>query len=147
MNCIFRWFLLPQDIKEAFTLEDDSVYDEPEEFNDLVNEVTWWNLPSKLDEIGALVNYTQKFTWFRLPEQVSALCVFIFGDNSLTSGYEYSRWNRHTNFLQALDLIVNRKIVTNSLITHRFKPKDIKKVYEMIDKKTEDFLQIILEWE
>ena len=46
----------------------------------------------------------------------------------------------------AYELVASGKVRTGSLITHRFGPEDIAKAYEMIDKRSEQFLQIVLDW-
>lgn len=79
MNCKFWWFLLPQDIIREFTQEDGARIPEFEEFNKLVEDITWWTLPQKLQLMADFVGYNHTFTWFRLPEQVEEFCKFVGG--------------------------------------------------------------------
>jgi len=60
---------------------------------------------------------------------------------------EYVRWSKNANFREAAALITQKTVDGTPLITHRFKAEDIKAVYELIDKKTEDYLQIVLVWD
>lgn len=60
--------------------------------------------------------------------------------------YEYIRWSAKANYQEAFRLIISGKVKCSTMITHRFKAEEINKAYEMIDKKKEDFLKVILDW-
>lgn len=87
MDCNFWWFLLPQDIIREFTQEDGTKVTDFEGFNLLVEDITWWKLPQKLQLMANFVEYDHEFVWARLPEQVEDFCNFISGliGNSLTA--------------------------------------------------------------
>jgi len=60
--------------------------------------------------------------------------------------YEYLRWSKRENFNEALRLIKSGLIQGKPMITHRFKADDIEKAYQLIDKRAEPYLQVILNW-
>lgn len=62
------------------------------------------------------------------------------------SNNEYNRWDRKETMELAKDLVLSGKVSLDKLITHKFKPEDIGQAYKMIDTRSEDFLQILLDW-
>jgi len=66
--------MLPQDIIKQFTQTDNTNVADFEQFNKLVADITWFNLPKKLQLMADFVGYQHTFTWHRLPEQMSDFC-------------------------------------------------------------------------
>jgi len=62
--------------------------------------------------------------------------------------YSYIRWTSDKNLKEAVNLISNNDLKVREMITHVFKYKEIKKIYEEINKGTlKGYCQIILNWE
>lgn len=91
-------------------------------------------------------------------------CSILFGDDflhkelTLTSSwaigekapydYRYVRRPPEKNFPLSVRHISEGKIqIMDTWITHRFSFREIKEVYQIIDKKKENFLMILIEWE
>ncbi len=62
--------------------------------------------------------------------------------------YSYIRWTSDKNLKEAVKLISNNDLKVREMITHTFKYKEIKRIYEEIDKGSlRGYCQIILNWE
>jgi len=60
--------------------------------------------------------------------------------------YPYVRWPAVELLRESVAVVAEGKVKLKTLITHRFNYKEIKEVYEMVDKHKEDFVGIILNW-
>mgnify|MGYP001119857765 CR=1 FL=1 len=58
--------------------------------------------------------------------------------------YNYVKWTTSGLFERILAMIAERKLNVHPLITHRFKYTEVAELFKRIDKKKEDFLQILL---
>jgi 2-desacetyl-2-hydroxyethyl bacteriochlorophyllide A dehydrogenase len=82
-------------------------------------------------------------------EDLFAKELAIFGVRS-TGGpdysYEYTRWNQNSNYQEAAHLLFTGRVRGCDLITHRIAATDAELAYRLIDRKSESFLQIVLDW-
>jgi len=60
--------------------------------------------------------------------------------------YEYLRWSKRANFKLACNLFYLGKMDVPNLVTHRFNAEDILRAYELIDRRQEPYLHIVLDW-
>jgi len=59
----------------------------------------------------------------------------------------YIRWDVTRGFRHVIRLLEEGKLKVLPMITHRFRYDQIKEVYDLMDKRKQDFLQVILEWQ
>ena len=78
MSCKFIWFNLPNKIKEV-------IAPYKEQLSEEANNVTWFNLPSKLNKVYEEIFNIKtcigiepsKFIWYNLPNKLKALCELV----------------------------------------------------------------------
>ena len=59
----------------------------------------------------------------------------------------YVRWTEQRNMHQFLNLVAQKKVIVDKLITHRFKIDDVEQAYDIITGKTkEKHIGILLEY-
>jgi threonine dehydrogenase-like Zn-dependent dehydrogenase len=62
-------------------------------------------------------------------------------------GHPYNPWTQTRNRLAFLELLQERLVGVDHLITHRVPPTDASKVYEMVRAGGSDWLGIVFEWD
>jgi predicted dehydrogenase len=107
---------------------------------------------AKVVATGAVgLNFPRKVYY---EKEISFINSRSYGPGRYDSNYEengndypvgYIRWTEGRNFQAVVDLLLNRKLKVESLITHRFPIEDGVKAYEVITgKKKEPFLGVLL---
>ena len=104
---------------------------------------------------NATIKNTSKFLDYDFYEKELSFQVSCsYGPGRYDSDYEekgndypiaYVRWTEQRNFQAILELIRDKKIITESLITHKFEFSQTKKIYDIIDRG-EGSLGVVLEF-
>lgn len=70
----------------------------------------------------------------------------VRGTGSNIVSPEFNRWDKEKTMQFASQLVFSKKISITPIITHRFKAVDIHKAYDIIETKSADYIQIVIDW-
>lgn len=79
MNCNYTWYNLPNLIKERLKL-DKNIYtciDQIDEFNNLVDEAQWFDLPNRLKKMCTILELPLVVNWRNILKNVKEICEYI----------------------------------------------------------------------
>lgn len=108
----------------------------------------------KVVVVGAVPTGFKRTNYFKKELDVRMSCSYGPGrydseyeEHGLDYPYGYVRWTENRNMQAFVDLLKNKKIHVEGLITHLFEFKDAARAYDLVLNKTEPFTGILLQYD
>lgn len=104
--------------------------------------------------VGAVPTGFDRKNYYQKELEIKMSCSYgpgrydtAYENNGLDYPYAYVRWTEQRNMQAVCDLLANRSITFNDLVTHRIPLEESPNAYTIIVGKTEPYLGIVIEYD